>query len=229
MLTAHFRVNGDDMKQSTLIGAALAAFFIFKASKAQAGAVDTNTGAEVQPNLPEIEFTQSPVLPDVAYKGNYQDVQNMGNFTIEEFVASKTAAAKGIDNSLPTELLANAKLTIDMLEKIRAFLSYQAGNDIPIYIQSGYRNKELNAAVGGANRSDHLQAQAADWVAPDFGTPAEIAAALAPVIDDLGIGQLINEFPDSNGWVHTSIKTPANIDNRVITITRAGTTQGITA
>lgn len=217
------------MKQSVLIGAALAAFFIFKANKAQAGTVDEMTGAEVQPNLPEIEFTQSPVLPDMAYQGNYQDIQNMGNFSIEEFVASKTAAVKGIDNSLPVELLENAKSTIDMLENIRAYLSNQAGKDIPIYIQSGYRSKELNSAVGGARRSDHLQALAADWIAPDFGTPAEVAAALEPVINDLEIGQLINEFPDGNGWVHTSVKLPENIGNRVITITRAGTTQGITA
>lgn len=231
--TARFRVDrGEHMKPSFWFGAALAAFFIFRgrAQAGQAAQIDQIAAQgvfEAEPDLPLAEFTNVPVLPDVAYQGDYQDVADMGHFSIEEFTASKTAAAQGIDNSLPVQLLDNARQTLAMLERIRAHLSYIAQTDVPILIQSGYRSLPLNAAVGGAARSDHVQALAADWVAPTFGTAAEVAAALAPVVDDLGIGQLINEYPGPRGWVHTSSRVPDNLNNRIITINRTGVHPGI--
>jgi hypothetical protein len=71
----------------------------------------------------------------------------------------------------------------------------------------------LNAAIRGAKNSDHMQAMATDWIAPAFGTSLEIAQALAPYVNELGIGQLINEFPGAKGWVHTSIKKPFTSDS----------------
>jgi uncharacterized protein YcbK (DUF882 family) len=138
-------------------------------------------------------------------------------------------AAKGIDNSLPDALEGNALNTLAMMETIRQYLSNTSGKDIPIFIQSGYRSPALNAAIGGAKNSDHMQAMAVDWIAPEFGTSLEIAQALAPYVNDLGIGQLINEFPGAKGWVHTSIKKPTLAANQVITITAQGTVSGVTA
>lgn len=155
------------------------------------------------------------------------------HFTLAEFTASQTAARHGIDNDLPGDLLANARATCEMLERIRALLSAKLGasTGAPIFITSGYRGLKLNALIGGSRNSAHTQALAADWHCPMAGRPIDICRLLAPHIDDLGIGQLINEFPGihgaGGGWVHTQVSRPAKTANRVITIARSGTYLGI--
>lgn len=144
------------------------------------------------------------------------DARLSPHFTVAEFTFSETAGREGIDNRLPLELLAEAKGTAQMLERIREHLSQQAGRDIPIHISSGYRCWPLNSRVG-SNSGDHPSAQAVDWVAPAFGTPLQICEALAPHVSRLGVGQLIHEY---GRWVHTSRKVPSNPINRIITIDR---------
>jgi len=152
---------------------------------------------------------------------------NVTHFTLDEFVASTTAARRRIDNTLPEDLEPQAWATLALLETIRAHLSAKAGRDIPIQILSGYRCPELNAAVGGATSSDHVRAMAADIRAPAFGTPYEVACELAPSVSVLGIGQLIMEFPGRNGWVHVSTRIPAKALNRIITINDQGAQVGV--
>ena len=216
------------MKPNFLVWAAVAAFFIFKSKNAQASmmptnyggsAIDTATGAEVLPGM--LEEGGTPIIDQT------QDIEMTPHFSLAEFTASNTAARKGINNQLPDALQGNAMDTLAMLESIRSYLSATAGHDVPVIISSGYRSDDLNAAIGGAKNSDHLQAMAVDWTAPSFGTPVEIVKVLAPVVDDLGIGQLINEFPGVGGWVHTSTKRPILAQNRIITITAKGTISGI--
>lgn len=149
------------------------------------------------------------------------------HFTLAEFTASSTAAERGIQNVLPAVLLEEAKRTAQMLERIRAELSAMRGRDVPILLSSGYRGFELNRAVGSSATSDHIKAMAADWAAPTFGTPYEIAKALAPLVRGLGIGQLIYERPGRTAWVHTSTRIPTAPVNRVITIGPAGALLGI--
>lgn len=67
---------------------------------------------------------------------------------------------------------------------------------------------------------------AVDFKAPGFGTPYDIAKALAPKVGELGIGQLIHEF---GSWVHVSTRRPSNEVNRIITISSRGTEVGIRA
>lgn len=149
------------------------------------------------------------------------------HFTLAEFTRSDTAARKGIDNTPPHEMLPVIEQTMQMMERIRAYLSQQAGRDVPITITSGYRSPELNEAIGSLGRSDHPRGMACDWVAPKFGTPTEICKALAPQVGVLGIGQLINEYPDRSGWVHTSTALPIRMVNRIITINTAGVSVGV--
>lgn len=149
------------------------------------------------------------------------------HFTLAEFVASSTAADRGIYNELPAALLEQARHTAQMLERIRAELSVMKGREVPILLSSGYRCLELNRAVGSSATSDHIKAMAADWSAPQFGTPYEVAKALAPLVRGLGIGQLIYEKPGRTPWVHTSTRIPSAPVNRVITIGPAGTLLGI--
>ena len=147
------------------------------------------------------------------------------HFSLEEFTASETATRKRIDNSLPSALRATAVQTCEMMERVRAELARVAGRPVPIIVTSGYRSPALNAEIGSGAGSDHPKAMAVDFKAPAFGTPYEVARALAPLVSHLGIGQLIHEF---GSWVHVSIRPQANPVNRIITIsTQRGTEAGI--
>ena len=116
------------------------------------------------------------------------------HFTLAEFVVSDTAARRGIDNDPPAELLHALKRTAQGLEAVRVRLG-----GAPIIVTSGYRSPALNAAVGGQPSSQHTRGEAADFIAPRFGSPTEVAAALR----DSGVDydQLILEF---GRWVHIS-------------------------
>jgi len=140
------------------------------------------------------------------------------HFSLDEFIASDTAARLGINNDLPDELHENALKTLEMMERIRFHI------DAPITITSGYRCKALNGVIGSKPGSDHTLGLACDFKAPRAGTPFHIAAMLAPVFKIIGIGQLILEF---GTWVHVSTKIPDKIINRVITIDKTGTRAGI--
>ena len=101
------------------------------------------------------------------------------HFSLAEFCRSDTADRLGIDNDLPATLLPAAKVTAAMLERIRDHLSAKAGKPVPIIISSGYRSPATNKAVGSGPTSDHLDAAAADWKAPAFGTPTEVCLGSA--------------------------------------------------
>lgn len=143
------------------------------------------------------------------------------NFTLAEMTASHMARSRGIDNNPPPELLQNLVQLAEMLERIRSTLG------VPVIISSGYRSMALNIAVGGVANSDHTQGHAADIVAIEYGSPYDVAKALAPLVSGLGIGQLILEGVRGKQWVHVSTKAPAKAANRIITITDAGARPGI--
>ena len=140
--------------------------------------------------------------------------QLTAHFTLEEFTDSQTAARKGLKN-VPGEnsqARANIQRTAEVMEQVRAML----GNK-PILVSSGYRSPQVNAAVGGAKTSAHVQGLAVDFSCPGFGTPLQICKALQPHMKSLGIDQLIHEF---NTWVHLGLTAGAprqmalTIDNR---------------
>lgn len=145
------------------------------------------------------------------------------HFTLAELTRSSTAAALKLDNTPAQEIIPRLVRTAEMLERIRSTLA------VPITVTSGYRAPAVNRAVGGVTSSDHAQGHAADIVAPAFGSPYKIAKLLAPLIDTLGIGQLIFEHIGGKSWVHVSTRTPDKISNRVITIGNAGAQLGIQA
>ena len=79
------------------------------------------------------------------------------NFALNEMLNSSTASKYKIKNIPNTEQLEYIKkLATSVLQPIRdAFGS-------SIIIDSGFRSKELNKKVGGAQRSDHLYGAAVD-------------------------------------------------------------------
>jgi zinc D-Ala-D-Ala carboxypeptidase len=114
------------------------------------------------------------------------------HFTLEELTFSSTAQRLGIDNS-PTPTLAAHLTRLAMgLEQIRALLG------APMHIDSGYRCPALNKAVGGVLNSAHLDGYAADFVAPEYGTPLQVARAIA------GSGIPFDQVIQEGTWVHVS-------------------------
>jgi zinc D-Ala-D-Ala carboxypeptidase len=143
------------------------------------------------------------------------------HFTLSELTASTTGSRLGIDNTPPPEHMAKLVLTAEMLERVRTLLQ------CPVIVTSGYRCMKLNVAVGGVTSSDHARGQAADIVAPAFGTAYEVAKKLAPFVSMIGVGQLILEGVKGKQWVHVSTRMSDKPSNRVITITDAGAQLGI--
>ena len=143
------------------------------------------------------------------------------HFFLAELTTSTTAQRLGLDNTPAPELLPRLVRTAEMLERIRTTL------DAPVMVTSGYRAPAVNRAVGGVTSSDHAQGHAADFVAPGYGTPYQIAKLLAPLVSTLGIGQLILEGVKGKQWIHVSTRIPEKTANRIITITDSGAQLGI--
>lgn len=130
------------------------------------------------------------------------------HFTIEELTHSDIAVRKGIDNTPNAEALANLAELALSLEKVRDLLG------VPIHINSAYRSPKLNSATGGSSTSAHMTGQAADFVAPQFGTPKEIAIEIAA--SDIQFDQLIFE----GAWVHFGIR--GDMRHQILTATFNG-------
>lgn len=133
------------------------------------------------------------------------------------FYSEFTNTRHPIENEVPEEYMPNLRRLARVLQHIRNYMGH------PVIVTSGYRSPDLNRIVGGAARSHHMQAAAADWVCPAFGSPLECADAVARHMDMWHITQVIHEF---GGWVHCSI-LPVGEANRIITIDRRGTRAGL--
>jgi putative chitinase len=115
------------------------------------------------------------------------------HFSLEEFTLSSTALALGIENTPTPEHMHNLQNLADQMERVRALF------DMVIEITSGYRNPEVNLAVGGVPNSAH-----ATGLAADFHVHGLDDLAAAKVIRDSGLefDQLIYE---ENRCVHLSV------------------------
>ncbi len=82
--------------------------------------------------------------------------------------------------SVPEELMENVRILAKNLQVLRDFLGK------PIRIISGYRSPQYNRKIGGARRSQHMQARAADIKVPGM-EPKEIKRIILSLI---GSGQL---------------------------------------
>ena len=82
------------------------------------------------------------------------------NFSLIEFVKSKTASENYISNQFEFDfnIVQNIRdLTTHVLQPIRDVAGV-------MHITSGYRCEELNKLVGGAQNSQHLQGRAVDFI-----------------------------------------------------------------
>ena len=123
------------------------------------------------------------------------------HFNLSEFVRSDTATRLGIDNSInDPELIANIKnLCEHVLEPLRAYAN------CPILINSGYRCPQLNAAVGGSRRSQHMKGEACDIRITDSATGNRWFRWMK---ENLPFDQLVKErahMSSSSFWIHVSL------------------------
>lgn len=117
------------------------------------------------------------------------------SFWLSEFLRSDAGQRHGIDNMPPAVILGNIKhLLAPGMQRVRNLLG------VPVFISSGYRSPAVNRIVGGSTTSQHMQGFAADFVAPEFGTPRVVARKLLEHASEIRFDQLIAE----GAWVHVS-------------------------
>lgn len=134
------------------------------------------------------------------------------HYSLDDLIASETAAREGIDNTPPPEIVANLRVLAQGLERVRAALGGK-----PFGINSGYRSAALNAAVGGSPTSSHLKGLAADIVCPEFGDPLDVCRAIQEA--GVEVDQLIHEF---GRWCHIAFAPPGAVARRqLLTIASA--------
>jgi zinc D-Ala-D-Ala carboxypeptidase len=139
-------------------------------------------------------------------------------FSLSEMVKSQTAIRKGIDN-LPNDEQVEA--LIELVENVLDPVREHFGR--PVTVNSGFRGKKLNKAIGGSKSSQHCKGEAADIEIPGVSNP-EVAEWIK---NNLDFDQLILEFhtsgiPDS-GWVHVSWRSSKKNRKQVLTLDKTGT------
>jgi len=152
------------------------------------------------------------------------------NLTLSEITRSDTAKRQGIDNTPTFEHLQNFKL---LAEKI--FEPIREHFNVPIFISSGYRSKELNKAMGGASKivngvyvptSQHCKGQAIDIDMDGINTDVTNKMVFDFIKDNLEFDQLIWEFgTDFNpDWVHVSYVKTKNRKQKLKAVRSGGKT-----
>lgn len=140
------------------------------------------------------------------------------NFHLSEFTRSQTASRQNILN-VPNSLHIKALqlLCQKVLQPIRDHF------DKPVIISSGYRSPELNRAIGGSPKSQHMKGEAADFEIHGIDN-YELAKWIEK---NLNYDQLILEFytGGNSGWVHVGY-SPRHL-NQELTINKYGSFSGL--
>ena len=129
----------------------------------------------------------------------------------KEGTYSVTATRLGVDNTPNDEQLANMEL---VAEKVFEPLREWVGG--PIKINSFFRGLELNKAIGGARKSQHMKGQAMD-IDDNYGN-ATNAEMYHWIKENLDFDQLIWEFGDDDNpnWLHVSYVSKEDNRNRCL-------------
>ena len=99
---------------------------------------------------------------------------------------------RSLDNTPNAAELANLKRLAEFLETVKTTLGGK-----PIMINSAFRSKAVNDAVGSKDTSQHRQGLAADFRVPGMAPDAVVRALLKLPFD-----QIIREY---DAWTHISI------------------------
>ena len=119
----------------------------------------------------------------------------MKYFTIEELTRSTTARLRNIDNTPSQLVIDNLTALVDnVLDPLREAWGK------PIKVNSGYRCRALNKAVGGVPASQHMLGQAADITSGSQEANRDLYSLLKRL--NLPVDQAINEHDFR--WLHIS-------------------------
>mgnify|MGYP000872248180 CR=1 FL=1 len=112
------------------------------------------------------------------------------NFNLHEFACND-------GTPVPEHLMHNVKELAENLQVLRDYLGE------PIRINSAYRHEEYNKRIGGAKKSCHLKAMAADLTCKNK-TPRELHKIIEKLIDEKKMKQ--GGLGLYNGFVHYDIR-----------------------
>jgi len=104
------------------------------------------------------------------------------NLSLSEVTKSLTAKRLGINNEPDEWVTENLRqVALNVFQPVRDCLG------VPIHVSSGYRSAELNKAIGGSVRSQHVEGRALDLDADVFGgcTNSEIFAAASKLAETI--------------------------------------------
>jgi len=119
------------------------------------------------------------------------------HFTFEELTHTDH---REFDNTPNNDEFANLQRLAEFLEKVKTVLGGK-----PIMVNSAFRSKQVNDAVGSKDSSQHRIGCAADIRVPAM-TPDEVVKTI--IASDLGYDQVIREF---DRWTHISIPNTPNL------------------
>jgi putative chitinase len=131
------------------------------------------------------------------------------HFTLEELTITDHRELENTPNE--TEL-ANLKKLAEFLETVKTVLGGK-----PIMVNSAFRSKAVNDAVGSKDTSQHRIGCAADIRVPGI-TPDEVVKAI--IASGIGYDQVIREF---DRWTHISIPNAGTPRKQALIIDKAGT------
>ncbi len=118
------------------------------------------------------------------------------HFTLEELTHTDH---RDLENTPNETELANLKRLASFLETVKSVLGGK-----PIMVNSAFRSKAVNDAVGSKDSSQHRVGCAADIRVPSM-TPDEVVKAI--IASGIGYDQIIREF---DRWTHISVPNDAN-------------------
>jgi len=131
------------------------------------------------------------------------------HFTLEELTITDHRELENTPNE--TEL-ANLKRLAEFLETVKTVLGGK-----PIMVNSAFRSKAVNDAVGSKDTSQHRIGCAADIRVPGL-TPDEVVKTI--IASGISYDQVIREF---DRWTHISIPNAGAPRKQALIIDKAGT------
>tara|TARA_B100000780_G_scaffold237173_1_gene178166 strand:+ start:2082 stop:2537 length:456 start_codon:yes stop_codon:yes gene_type:complete len=124
------------------------------------------------------------------------------NFVLSEITRSNTAKRLGIDNGPNKEHLQNIQRIItNLIQPMRDAIG-------PIRISSGYRNPNVNRAIGGSTKSQHCKGEALDLQFWNDGQISNKEIYDWVLRSNVEFDQMINEFDFA--WIHISLIKEGN-------------------
>jgi hypothetical protein len=133
------------------------------------------------------------------------------HFTLEELTHTDH---RDLDNTPNQNEISNLQRLANFLEEVKTALDGK-----PIMVNSAFRSKQVNDAVGSKDSSQHRIGCAADIRVPSM-TPDEVVRAI--IASGLPYDQIIREF---DRWTHISVPNIAGAEPRkqALIIDKAGT------